>query len=162
MDDREAIVKRVLVDIDKAVAERDAPGSKDRDLILVGHSFGGVILFDILTHFRPQLQCQLLVTVGSQVALFAEMGRYVNQAPLTAAFAANQPAKRPGNVARWLNIFDLTDFVAFGVKDVFSGVEDFAFEADAYPLLSHAAYFDTPNFHLRLRERVAQAFAAGA
>jgi hypothetical protein len=96
------------------------------------------------------------------VALFAEIGRFANQAPLDAAFAANRPASRPSNVERWINVFDVTDYVGFAVTDVFSGVQDFAFEADAYPIVSHGAYFDTPNFYARLRERVAEAFANSA
>jgi hypothetical protein len=162
MDERDDIVNRVLEDIDKAVVERDTRGATDKDLILVGHSFGGIILFDILTYFRPTLQCELLITVGSQVALFAEIGRFANQAPLDVAFAANKPAPRPSNVERWINVFDVTDYVGFAVTDVFSGVQDFAFEADAYPIVSHGAYFDTPNFYARLRERVAEAFANSA
>jgi hypothetical protein len=161
MDKRDDIVARVVADIDKALAERDKPGSKDKELILVGHSFGGVILFDILTHFRADLECDLYVTVGSQVGLFAEMRRFANQKPLDDAFAAGQPAGRPANIARWLNVFDETDYVGFGVTDVFTGARDFAIKTDSYPILSHVAYFDTPTFHVRLRERVAEAFKSG-
>jgi hypothetical protein len=161
MDDRTAIARRVLDAIDRAAAARDRSGSRDTELVLVGHSFGGIILFDILTHFRPHLRCELLVTVGSQVGLFAEMGRFANQPALDAAFAAGKPAARPDNIERWINVYDVTDYVGFGVKDVFTGVSDFAFEADAYPIVSHGAYFDTPNFYVRLRERVAEAFAEG-
>ncbi len=161
MENRDEIIKKVLQDIDDAIKERDKLDSEDKELILVGHSFGGIILFDILTHFRPNIVCDLLVTVGSQVALFAEIGLFANQEPLNLAFQANKPAPRPNNIKRWINVFDETDYVGFGVTDVFTGAKDFSFDADAYPILSHGAYFDTPNFYVRLRERAEDAFANG-
>ena len=60
-----------------------------------------------------------------------------------------------------MNIFDSTDLVGFGTKGVFSGVTDFRYETDAFPILSHTAYFDTPRFFERLRERVDEAFKNG-
>ena len=135
----------------------------DDELLLVGHSFGGIILYDVLTAFRPDLKCDLLVTVGSQVALFAEMGRLADAANIETAFSlsATSTVPRPGNVARWINIFDSTDLVGFGTRGVFSGVDDYVFDTDAFPLVSHIALFETPRFHMRLRERAREAFANG-
>lgn len=126
----------------------------------MGHSFGGIILYDILTRFRPELRCDLYVTVGSQVALFAEIGRLADKETLTAAFSQgpHSLAPRPPAARRWLNIFDSTDLVGFGTQGVFSGTWDYRFETDAFPLVSHGAYFDTPRFFGRLRERVREAF----
>jgi hypothetical protein len=160
MENRQPIVELVLADIDQAVA---AKRQGDEELYLVGHSFGGIILYDILTHFRPELECDLYVTVGSQVGLFAEIGRLADKENIDAAFKvhANSLVPRPKAAKRWLNIFDSTDFVGFGTKGVFSGVIDFRFETEAMPLVSHAAYFDTPRFFARLRERVGEAFHNG-
>jgi hypothetical protein len=160
MDNRKPIRDRVLEGIDAALAARR---EGDDELLLVGHSFGGIILYDVLTSFRPDLRCELFVTAGSQVALFAEIGRLADNAHLEKAFgpSATSTVPRPDNVARWINIFDPTDLVGFGTRGVFSGVDDYAFETDAFPLISHTAYFDPPRFHMRLRERVREAFARG-
>lgn len=158
LENRNEITDRVLT----MVREADKARRKgDEELYLIGHSFGGIILYDILTASEPTLKCDLYVTVGSQVALFAEMGRLAAPAGVAAAFAENQPAPRPGAADRWLNIYDLTDFVGFGTRGVFKGVTDYEFETDALPLVSHSAYFDTPRFFARLRERVNEAFARG-
>ncbi|WP_454652290.1 hypothetical protein [Bradyrhizobium liaoningense] len=155
LESRKEIADRVL----SAVREADnARRTGDQELYLVGHSFGGIILYDILTSFEPTLKCDLYVTVGSQVALFAEMGRLAAAADVAGAFAKEPTAPRPAAAARWLNIYDLTDYFGFGAQGVFSGVEDFEFETDALPLVSHSAYFDTPRFFARLRERVNVAF----
>jgi hypothetical protein len=160
MENRQPIVDLILADIDKAVAAK-RPG--DDELYLVGHSFGGIVLYDILSSFRADLDCALLVTVGSQVALFAEMGRLMDNQNIATQLAASATsvAARPQAAQRWINIFDPTDFVGFGTKGVFGGALDFQFETDAMPIVSHSAYFETPRFFGRLRERVAEAFAHG-
>lgn len=155
MDNRQPIVDEVLAAIRKADAARRAG---DDELYLVGHSFGGIILYDILTHFAKDLRCDLFVTVGSQVALFAEMGRLAAASELEEPFSKGEPANPPAAAARWINVYDLTDYVGFATKGVFKNVLDFEFETDALPIVSHAAYFDTPRFFARLRERVKEAF----
>lgn len=153
MQDPEPIVNRVLIAVDKAVANQV---DGDRKLYLLGHSFGGIILYDIVTKYRPDLACETLVTVGSQVALFAELGRLADRATIAAVFAssANAVVPRPANVRRWLNVYDPTDFIGFGTDRVFSGTTDFEFNTGAMPLVSHGAYFDVPRFHERLRTRL--------
>jgi hypothetical protein len=160
LENRQPILDRVLADVDKALkARRDG----DSELYLVGHSFGGIILYDILTVFRPDLVCDLYVTVGSQVALFAEIDRLADKKGIARAFAAGPQAlaPRPTAAKRWLNIFDSTDFFGFGTRGVFAGVRDFRYNTDALPLVSHGAYFDTPRFFGRLRERTRDAFEQG-
>lgn len=162
LESRTAIQNRVLEAIRQAqAARRDG----DREIYLVGHSFGGIILYDILTTCRmdPELRCDLYITVGSQVALFAEIDRLADHADLQAAFDAGPgaTAPRPAAAARWINIFDPTDFVGFGTMGVFHGAADYRFETDALPLVSHSAYFDTPRFFARLRERIVEAFEKG-
>ena len=158
LEKRQPIIDRVLAEVRAADKARR---KGDEELYLVGHSFGGIILYDILTAFEPKVRCQLYATVGSQVALFAEMGRLAAEQDITAAFAKNPTVPRPPAAERWVNIFDLTDFVGFGTRGVFSGASDYQFATDALPLISHAAYFDTPRFFARLRERVNEAFAKG-
>lgn len=158
LDNRGPIIDLVLADIDKAVAAK-RPG--DDELLLVGHSFGGVILYDILSYFRPELACDLFVTVGSQVALFAELNQLAAKENIASSFATSMKSvvQRPSNIARWINIFDRTDIIGFGTQGVFAGTWDFEFETDTFPLLSHASYFASVRFHARLRARVAQSFA---
>jgi hypothetical protein len=160
MENREPIIDLVLADVNKAVKAK-RPG--DDEIYIVGHSFGGIILYDILTHFRPNLECDLYITVGSQVSLFAEIGRLADKDSIAAAFAVSQASlvPRPPTVKRWLNVFDPTDLVGFGTRSVFTGARDYQFETDALPIISHGAYFDMPRFYARLRERIREAFQNG-
>lgn len=144
------IVKKVISAIDAAIAQKQ-PG--DDKLFILGHSMGGNICYDILTHFRPDIACELFVTVGSQVALFEEL-KVFKQSDKNVSIAGEMTVRRPPNVAHWINIFDLTDIFGFTTEDVFEDVEDYRFDTDTLPVLSHSMYFERPRFYARLRERV--------
>jgi pimeloyl-ACP methyl ester carboxylesterase len=132
-------------------AARKANG--DDKLVVVAHSMGGNIVYDILTHYRSDLVVDLLVTVGSQVAFFKEMGLYHED-------AGQRPGPNPARVSKpaavraWLNVFDPMDVLAFAAGKVFEGVSDFAFSNQASPLDAHSLYFFRPGFHERLRARI--------
>lgn len=123
-------------------------------LVLVGHSFGGVLLYDLLA--RPDevglgaVKVDLLLTVGSQVGLFEEFGLFD---PPDAARAAGKSA-RPTGVAAWLNIFDHLDLLAYGAAPAFDGVEDLIVDTVAGLANAHTAYFDNPVFYQRLHGRL--------
>jgi hypothetical protein len=140
-------------------ALNEADGSRttdDPELYVVAHSMGGPITYDLLTHFAPDITCDLLVTVGSQVALFEEMKRYRNSSP---SVIAPQQVARPANIRRWINIYDLTDVLAFSTRGVFDdSVTNFEFDGKTLPLISHSAYFKRQTFYERLRMRIHEAY----
>ena len=81
--------------------------------MIVGHSLGGVITYDILTHFAPEIAVDVFVSVGSQVALFEEMTLYRESRD---GLPTNPPADRlmrPKNINRWLNVLDGNDVFSF-------------------------------------------------
>jgi pimeloyl-ACP methyl ester carboxylesterase len=129
-------------------------GADDPKLIIVGHSLGGVISYDILTHFDPTLEVDVFVTVGSQVALFEEMGLYKHALP-----PANAPADRlarPANIKRWMNVLDPNDAFSFRAEGVYAGVTDFKYDTGYGLMQAHSGYFHRPSFYRRLGERLAE------
>jgi len=125
-------------------------------MIIVAHSMGGIISYDILSHFRPELVCDLFVTVGSQVGVFAELG-LLPAIPIdrTSAPDSNRPkAKVPANIKRWINVFDPADVLGFKADGVFDRVEDYAFSSNVSSLTAHGMYFERPHFYERLRARI--------
>lgn len=142
------IVKVVSDDIQAAFAKRTASDP----LIVVGHSMGGIISYDVLTHFlKDKVQCDVLLTVGSQVALFEELKLYMASDP---AIKAPARVKRPANILRWLNVFDHADVLSYQTGPVFEGVEDHQFATGQTVLESHGAYLLQPRFHQRLNARL--------
>ncbi len=143
------IPQRLIADIDQALAEA-SPGEP---LVLMGHSLGGVILFDLLSHFRPDLQVDLLITVGSQVSHFEEIKRF-KTSDNSIPSAAQPLAKRPANIAHWINVFDDVDIFAYACSHVFEGVDDFRYDTQTYTVKAHGAYFEQHRFFARLRARM--------
>jgi hypothetical protein len=128
-------------------------------LIVVGHSLGGVVLYDLLTDeaalakFAEKLGSKLIidtwVTVGAQPALFADMGLYA-----TPARAADGRFPRPAPVRSWLNVYDYTDVLSFSCGPLFSDVKDYDFDNVTGVFSAHSAYFQRPSFYSRLRARL--------
>jgi hypothetical protein len=103
-------------------------------IILIAHSLGSVIAVDLLTKLPPDLKVDLLLTVGSPLAI-KRLG-----AP---GFGAEFPYDRVGG---WLNLYDPGDIVTVGcgVGRRFSAARDIAVDTGQ----SHhaAAYLSNPAF----------------
>lgn len=140
------IVRLVCASLDRA--------SQDGPLVIVAHSMGGNIVYDILSHFRPDLEVAVLVTVGSQVGLFEELSLFrasdrslpTEQSPRVIA---------PEKVRQWINIVDPADILAYRADPIFAGPVDYDYPS-AEPW-AHTAYFRQPMFHRRLAVRVGEA-----
>ncbi|PLK23540.1 hypothetical protein C0V72_09080 [Porphyrobacter sp. TH134] len=149
---RARIRARVLADIAAAHAARKS----GEPLVLVGHSLGGVILVDMLCDpggagLPQDLAVDALFTVGSQAGLFQSVGVLES--------GVNPPAKvaRPEKVARWFNVFDPIDPLAFRADASFTGVEDIMFDSITGLASAHTTYFKRPQFYARFGKRLRQA-----
>jgi hypothetical protein len=128
----------------------------DRKLIVVAHSMGGNIVYDALTHFRPDIPVDVLVTVGSQVAFFEELKLFAASDNDIPRNPATDRVRKPSGVGRWINIFDRNDVLGFVAEGVFAGVEDYEYSTGEGIFLAHMTYFTRPSFHDRLGERVGE------
>lgn len=147
------IVAEVLDALHKADAERS---SGDEKLVVIAHSFGGEIVYDILTYFDPTIQVDCLVTVGSQVGLFEEMKLYMASRADLPPDPPQGRVIRPGGVRRWLNVFDTNDILSYRLEPVIAGVSDFLYDTGYSSLGAHGGYFLRPSFYKRLAKRLTQ------
>ena len=122
-------------------------------LVVVAHSMGGEIVYDVLSYYRPDIRVHKLVTVGSQVGLFEEL----------CLLQAGKQAGCPGgptlvtklnNVEEWINVFDRNDLFGFAAERIFAGARDFEYSTGKGLLASHSSYFTMPSFYSRLADRV--------
>jgi hypothetical protein len=150
------IVTPVLEDLEQATAIRKKTGEP---LIVVAHSMGGNIMYDILSWFRPKLEVDVLVTVGSQVSVLEELklfGVRRDDVP-----DPNEPQKarmpKPDGLDKGINVFDANDALSFAMAGVFQNVVDHPWDTGSGLLLAHISYFNRPSFQDRLGARIAEA-----
>lgn len=151
----DALLADLLARLDEADKARK-PG--DEKLIVVGHSLGGLLAYDVFTHYRPDLQVDCFVTVGSQVALFQEMSLCKDSAAQVQAGVPSDPEQdriaRPANIAQWINVFDTNDIFSFSAAGVYAGVDDYRYDTGYGSLEAHGGYFARPSFYRRLAARI--------
>jgi hypothetical protein len=158
-DNEKAASNRIFCPIADSLAQAANLRSTNDPLIVVGHSLGGVILYDLLTdrsalaslnqRIGTELIIDTLVTVGSQPGLFADMGLYSN---VTKGVDGRYPCPAP--VRNWLNVYDYTDMLSFACEPLFTKARDFEFDSVTSVLEAHSAYFQRPSFYSRLRARL--------
>jgi len=122
-------------------------------LVIIAHSLGGVIAYDYAADpaFIDRPPIDLLVTIGSQVALFAEYGLFQGStSPAESGPLAHRPVyKAPRLRGRWLNFYDPADFLSFPIGRVFPGAaesDQVCTSGKPFPA-SHSAYWDNNQLY---------------
>lgn len=157
-DSANGTYSRIFEPIIDALAQANKATQAGQKLIVVGHSLGAVILYDMLTDEKAlaevknrsgkSLSVDAWVSVGAQPGLFADMGLYDRQRE------ADGRLRKPDGVQRWMNVYDITDVLSFRTEPFFSGVRDYEFDNVSGALEAHSAYFQRPSFYKRLRARL--------
>jgi len=107
----------------------------DPSVVLIAHSLGSIACVDLLVQ-ETIPSVKLLVTVGSQVSFFYEIGALNGL-----AYGETLPPHFPV----WLNIYDLRDFLSYICGKVFpNGVQDVQVDSKQPFPRSHSAYWANP------------------
>lgn len=125
---------------------------RNEPTVIVAHSMGGNIMYDILTSYLTDCPVDMLVTVGSQPSLFAELDLFQYKQQVTNPQVDRAPA--PPSVKTWLNVFDSNDILSFAGKRVFAGVKDFEYSTGRDVFHAHTSYFNRPSFQQRLGDHI--------
>ena len=141
------IAERVIESLREAHKRKQETGE---ELVVIGHSMGGVILCDIVTCYGKDIPIDVLITVGSQYPLFADLQMFpgIN--------GASRPIQRPENVKRWFNIIDPHDFLGYPASHIFDGVTDYHLPTYSVGAASHTDYFNRPSFYFQLARRLSE------
>ena len=106
-------------------------------VVLLAHSLGGIICFDLLV-MNSLPKVDLLVTVGSQAPFLYE----INALQSLPFDRSGDPL--PDHFPRWLNIYDPSDFLSYVGAKVFPGrVTDVKVNNEEPFPWSHSAYWET-------------------
>ena len=140
---------RIVTDVARALESAESADSR----VVVAHSMGGAIVYDVLSYYRPDIHVQKLVTVGSQVGMFEELCLLQSGKQAGCPDGPTRVAKLD-NVGEWINVFDRNDLFGFATERIFDGVKDFDYSTGKGLLAAHSSYFTMPSFYRRLADRL--------
>jgi hypothetical protein len=152
------IIARVLAGLDTAAFAADA---REEPLVVVTHSMGGQIVYDLVTHFLPRMpehrhiRIDYWCAAASQVGFFEELGLFLESDP-----DRGEPAGRPTpyppreHLGGWWNVWDHADLLSFRAEGIIEGVDDSPFFAAGSLATDHNKYLVNAGFHRALAERV--------
>jgi len=145
------LIGQSVVDAIRSAARRHP----DEPLIVLTHSMGGNIVYDVLTTFAKEVKVDAWVSVGGQVGMFEEMKIFAASNGLLVA--PQQVRGLKPRVRYWLNVYDPADILSFLVKPVFAEAdEDLLFRTGESAIKAHGEYFNRPAFYEALRDRLLQ------
>ena len=161
-----AIPKLVLDTMKKA---RSTITRDKEPMIVVSHSMGGQIVYDLVKSFLPRdpqghdLRIDFWCATASQVGLFEEMKQFLASDP---RYGADQPGKLAPYPDRhylghWWNVWDPNDFLSYTAQGIFAEVDDESYDSGMSILHAHGGYLERPSFYRRLAEKIAAAARAG-
>jgi hypothetical protein len=127
----------------------------DEPLIVITHSMGGNIFYDILTHYQPQLKIDFWVSVGGQVGNFEEMKIF--KASNKDICLPEKVESLQDKVGYWLNVYDPADIFSFRASPIFAHVRDVEYLTGGSLLQPHDAYFRRPSFYQMLYQHLEKA-----
>jgi hypothetical protein len=138
----------------------DGHGTIDRPLKAIGHSLGGVMLFDVaVSTSGSAIWLSHLVTLGSQASFFHLQHRRSD----SVREFAGAPVSLPPMIKAWTNVLDDDDWLSFAVEPIFRlsdgrhprdcWVDNTAGAySDLFTLAAHSLYWGNPAVHAIIRE----------
>jgi hypothetical protein len=95
----------------------------------------------------------LLLTIGSQVALFEELKLFTTSDPKVPSDTVRKVKELPG-AKKWFNVYNRLDVLSFLAAPVFDAAEDFEASTTAGVTDAHGAYFENMVFYQRVNVRL--------
>ena len=127
---------------------------------------GGQIVYDIVTHFLPNLpdykglRIDFWCASASQVGFFEELKLFLEsceQYSLAAGKLVPYPNRQ--HLGHWWNVWDHNDFVSYSVKGIIEDVDDELYDTGLDIVWAHLGYLALPSFFRKFGRKVQKALA---
>jgi hypothetical protein len=138
-----SIAGQVLDTIIRAL-DQECDGSP---LLIVTHSMGGNILYDLLTYYARDLAVDLWVAVASQVGMLEGMKLFKGSDLKTVAPQKVSVRDLKPRLKRWVNVYDPMETLSFLAQPLFADVDaDISYRSGMGLIQAHGAYFQRASF----------------
>lgn len=147
-------IPKAVIAVMRQAAERRLVA--EEPMILVTHSMGGQVAYDLVTSFLAREPDQSLLRVdfwcatASQVGLFQELDLFVSHPP------RDRPAPTPSDehLGYWWNVWDYNDFLSYSAAGIVEGVDDESYSSGLSVLSAHSGYLRRPSFYRRFADKL--------
>ena len=153
------IPARVLADLTTAQQNQQNRGGEP--LIVLTHSMGGQIVYDLVTYFLPGLpedqnvRIDFWCATASQVALFEEMKLFLASSSDYSKLKGNRaPCPERRQLGGWWNVWDHNDFISYTARRVFEGVDDEPYTTGYSLWGAHSGYLQRPGFFRKFARKL--------
>jgi len=160
-----SIPREVLRIIERAAAECEDP---EEPLVVLSHSMGGQIIYDIVSYFLPMLaaadpsrygaiRVDFWAAAASQVGLFEEMKMFLVSRKEFSGATVRVPVPDAQRLGVWWNVWDRNDYISYTAAPIFEGVIDEEFVSGRSLLSAHGGYLVRPSFFRRFARHINEA-----
>jgi len=137
----------------KQLAESKDKNPAKEPLVVLSHSMGGQITYDLVTHFLPNdpqykdVYIDFWCASASQVGFFEELKLFLASDEQYSSKSGKQvPLPDPKHLGYWWNVWDHNDFISYSAKGIFEGVEDAVYNTGMFLVEAHGGYLVRPSF----------------
>lgn len=155
-------IPRVLME-ELVLAQTNKEARGGEPIVLLTHSMGGQIAYDVLTSFLPAAHSGIKVdfwcATASQVGFFEELNMFLASVP-TFSKATGQPAPVPNvHLVHWWNVWDRNDIISFTTTGIFAkGIDDEEYWSGMSLAAAHGGYLERPSFYRRFADKLKTVF----
>jgi hypothetical protein len=149
-----------------AVAARNARERGGEPLIVLSHSMGGQVIYDIVTGFLPSIpwygdiRIDFWCATASQVGLFEELKLFLASRPAYGAAQGNRvPFPDRRYLGGWWNVWNPNDFLSYPAAAIIEDVDDEAYASGVFATRAHDGYLRQTGFFQAFAEKVRAAQA---
>lgn len=155
-------IPKVLID-ELALAHANKKARGDEPIVLLTHSMGGQIAYDVVTSFLPAARSDIKVdfwcATASQVGFFEELNMFLASSPEFSKATGKPTPLVSANLGYWWNVWDHNDILSFTTKGIFAkGIDDEDYWSGMSLAAAHGGYLERPSFYRRFAEKLTAAF----
>lgn len=158
-------IPQVLID-ELALAQKNQAARGGEPIVLLTHSMGGQIAYDVLSAVLPAAASTMKVdfwcATASQVGFFEELNMFLASSP---AYAEATGVKVPfpgAHLQHWWNVWDRNDIISFTTKGIFAtGIDDEEYWSGMSLAAAHGGYLERPSFYQSFADKLKAAAVPG-
>lgn len=153
------ITQRLLDQLEKAYDLQQQRHGEP--IVLLSHSMGGQIVYDVLTYFLPNMpqyqhiKVDFWCATASQVGIFEEMKLFAMSSPNFSQAKGNKmtlPAS--AQLGHWWNVWDANDYLSYTARPIFDNIDDESYDSGMSVISAHGGYLQQPSFYRKFATKL--------